>query len=64
VPTVLCAQGTYCIAQAKGYDLDLLRLDGSWDDQAGEAGPFYRRPRVSKLFKRGYQACVNGKWFL
>jgi hypothetical protein len=30
-----------------------LRSEGSRDDQAEEAGPFYWRPRVSKLTQRG-----------
>jgi hypothetical protein len=30
-----------------------LRSDGSWDDQAGEAGPCCWRPRVSKTNSRG-----------
>ncbi len=30
-----------------------LRSDDSQDDQAGEAGPFYQRPSVSKLTQRG-----------
>ncbi len=44
---LLCAQGTNCTGQGESSWLSPLRLDGSRDDQTREAGPCYRRPRVS-----------------
>jgi hypothetical protein len=35
---LLCAQGTYCTGQGGSSRSSPLRLDGSQDDQAGEAG--------------------------
>ncbi len=36
---LLCAQGTICVRPRGSPWSSPLRTDGSWDDQAGEAGP-------------------------
>ncbi len=44
---ILCTQETYCTGQGGSSCSCPLILDGSQDEQAREAGPCYRRPRVS-----------------
>jgi hypothetical protein len=46
------AQGHIAQSQGEPPGSSPLRSDGSQDDPAGEAGPSYRKPRVSKLAQR------------
>ncbi len=62
---LLCPQGTYCANQGESPWSSPFRSDGSWDYQAGESGPCYRRLRASKLTQKTIRLkSTQIRWFL
>jgi hypothetical protein len=61
--TLLGAQETKCTKPRGSPWLSPLRSECSWGEQAGEAGPCYQKPRVSKLTQETIRLKSTQTWW-